>query len=577
MSVRSVLRAVQWAGCNTPHRPSLLFVEPRGTRQFSARDLSVAMGAWARGLSSFRPVGSAFGDAITVLIAPRGLGAYASLLGAMRAGMAGCILPGPTVKQDRDVYWESHRAVLARIAPAVVVASADLAPELTGVLPPGTPLVDSARPPPSGEGALPPLDEVGADDVKAILQHSSGTTGLKRGVVLTHGQIRGQVDAYSAALGMGRSDTVASWLPLYHDMGLVTAVLLPLSLGSMIVSIDPFDWLARPASILEEVTRYRATFCWLPNFAFAHLTRVAADQGPFDLSRVRSFVDCSEPCRAGTLSAFAAAFARHGLAPGALSACYAMAETVFAVTQTPVGCPPTLLSVDAATLSDASVAVPVEPGSPGSVRLVSCGPPIAGTNLRIIPRSAPAPSGVWSALSGLFRSRSLAGPGRIAVGDILIASGSTFAGYHRDPHASALVLQDGWYRSGDLGFIHGGELYVTGRTKDLIIVNGRNLYAHDIEAAAGEAEGVKPGRAAAFGIDRPSTGSEAVVVVVETVAEPSLAVDLVAKGVREAVARALGLVLHDVLVGPPGMLVKTTSGKVSREGNKRKYVEGAMA
>ncbi len=574
MSVTSVLAAVHARGGQTPHRPALLVVEPSGTLQFSAGDLLSGMLAWAHGLHRLRPAGAPAGTSVAVIVAPKGLAAYTCLLGAMRAGMAGCILPGPTAKQDARTYWETHRAVLARIAPVVVVAPAELAGMLQAVLPPGTPVVDDAAPPKAGGEPLPTLAEVDGDDVAAILQHSSGTTGLKKGVVLTHGQIRDQVRSYAGALDMTSHDKVASWLPLYHDMGLVTALLLPLTLGSIVVCMDPFDWLARPAAILEAISRYRASFCWLPNFAFAHLTKVASDDGPFDLSSVRAFIDCSEPCRADTLEAFAAGFLPHGLRPGAVATCYAMAETVFAVTQSRPGEPPAYLSVDREAMSVRAVAVPVEAGRPGAVRLVSCGRPIAGTSIRIAEQRSPGPCFGHELLAFLSPAPSSAG---WPVGEIVVASGSAFAGYHRNPEASAAALDHGWYRTGDLGFVHDGELYVCGRTKDLIIVNGRNFYAHDIEAAAHAACDVKPGRAAAFGIEREAAGSEGAVVVVESDLAAGHAAETVARGVRDAVAQALGLALHDVVVRPPGALVKTTSGKISREANRRLYTEGVMA
>ncbi len=579
MSVPSVIRAVEKAGQDTPQRPSLLFVEPSGTRQFSAGDVSVAMLAWAYRLFPMRPIRSMSGAAIAVIVAPRGFNAYATLLGAMRAGLAGCILPGPTVKQDAATYWESHRTVLKRIAPAVVIAPSSLHSQLADVLPSDTPLIDPLiRDALRAEGKLPSISDVDGDDVPTILQHSSGTTGLKKGVVLTHGQVRRQVEAYARALSMTSSDTVASWLPLYHDMGLVTSVLLPLCLGSMVVSMDPFDWLIRPASILEEVSRYKASFCWLPNFAFAHLVNTATEADSFDLSSVRSFIDCSEPCRATTLEAFTLAFAAHGLAPGAVSTCYAMAETVFAVTQSPLGRAPKVMSIDQDAMSMHSVAICAKPGSTAAVRVVSCGAPLRNTALRIgKARGEPKPRAPLSMLAGLLASPSAPPPGGWPIGEVMISSSSMFLGYHRDPEASAAAFEGLWYRTGDLGFLHAGELYITGRIKDLIIVNGRNVYAHDIEEAANRVEGVKPGRAAAFGIDRASTGSQAVIVVVESVAEAGYVVETITRGIRDAVSQALGLVLHEVLVRPPGALAKTTSGKVSREANRRRYLDGVMS
>lgn len=562
MIVPSILRGIHRAACSAPSRPALLVVEPAGTMQFSIGDLSSAMISWAHGFTRLRPASSPPGASIVVIVAPKGFGAYASLLGAMRAGMVGCFLPGPTAKQEPASYWESHRAILARIRPAIVVAPAQLAGMVSRVLPFGTPVVDDMSPPAAGEDLLPDLDDIDQDDVPAILQHSSGTTGLKKGVVLTHGQIRNQVEAYSQALCMTGDDKVASWLPLYHDMGLVTALLLPLTLGAVVIAMDPFDWLAQPASIFESIARYRATFCWLPNFAFAHLANVAADDGPFDLSCVRAFIDCSEPCRADTLETFTEAFRPHGLQPGAIATCYAMAETVFAVTQTPTGEQPATLSIDRDAMAAHAVAVFADAGTPDAIRLVSCGKPIAGTSLRI--DTGPV-------------CKSLSAPAGMPIGEIVVSSGSAFAGYHHDPDATAAVLDRGWYRTGDLGFVHAGELYVSGRTKDLIIVNGRNFYAHDIEAAASSVMDVKPGRAAAFGIDRIAAGSEGAVVVVESHVRDKAAVDTIARGVRAAVSQALGLALHDVVVRPLGVLVKTTSGKVSREENRRRYAEEIMA
>lgn len=577
MKVPSTIRAVYLAANYNPHRPSLIFVEPGGTQQYSAGELASGVEDWARGLQHLRREGAQVGECIAVLVAPRGFTAYAALIGAMRAGLAGCILPGPTGKQDPRLYWESHRSVLLRIRPVAVIGPSDLLDALAEISPEGTKLIDAAGPPPPGPGTLPTLDEVDQDDVRAILQHSSGTTGLKKGVELTHGKIRWQVQAYAAALGMTREDKVVSWLPLYHDMGLVTSVLLPVALGAIVVSMDPFDWLLHPASILLEASRYRAAFCWLPNFAFAHLVNVAAFEGPFDLAHVRAFIDCSEPCRAETLEAFAKTFAQHGLASSALSTCYAMAETVFAVTQAPIGRPPLVLSVDSAALMQTSTAVPVPPCTPNATRIVSCGPPIDGTRLKIAPTQNDSKHrGLKSLVSTLLRPNK-SEPNGYAVGEVLVLSKSIFEGYHNDAQASAAAFANGWYRTGDLGFIHKGELYITGRLKDLIIVNGRNVYAHDIEALVSSVDGVKPGRSAAFGIERKATGTEAVVVIVESNAAEGPAAEAVARRVRDAVSQTLGLVPYDVLVRPPGVLVKTTSGKVSREGNRRRYLEGAVA
>ena len=527
---------------------------------------------WAAILHPFRPTRGAPGDAVAVIIVRHGLDAYASFLGAMRAGLVACFLPRPSPKQDPSLYWANHRAVLARIAPAVVVADSDLIEHLQAVLDSDVPLLDVDDLPAPQSAPLPEVREVDRDTMFALLQHSSGTTGLKKGVALTHGQIRRQVDSYAAALSMTTRDTVASWLPLYHDMGLITGFLLPLSVGMPIVCMDPFDWLARPDSILTAIKRFHASFCWLPNFAFTHLCNTADDDAEYDLSSVRAFVDCSEPCRADTLQAFEARFSPHGLRSGALTACYAMAETVFAVTQSPPETPLRVISVDAKRLADSSEARIVPSGTAGATRLVSCGPPIAGTSLRIVPASSRQKGLVGT----LRKSFSGPGPAACAVGEIQVKSVSAFGGYHRDWAATAACQDGPWYKTGDLGFLDEGELYVTGRLKDLIIVNGRNFYAHDIEAAASSVPGVKPGRAVAFAVDRASAGSDGAVVLAEMLPEDADRTAL-ARCVGQAVFDLLGLTLHHVGIRQAGALVKTTSGKLCRFENRRRFAEEMRA
>jgi acyl-CoA synthetase (AMP-forming)/AMP-acid ligase II len=550
-----------------PERPALTLQIAGAWRQISYSELAGSMDAWAASLHGFRPAGSAPGTAVAIIVAQHGLEAYASFLGAMRAGLVACFLPRPTPKQDPDLYWSNHRDVLARINPAVVVAQSDILDALRAILPETVPVLDGSSFAPNHQITLPPMDEIDGDRVAALLQHSSGTTGLKKGVVLTHGQIRHQVASYASAIDMSASDGVVSWLPLYHDMGLITSFLMPLSLGAPIAAMDPFDWLARPDSILIAAARFRSSFCWLPNFAFAHLVNTADETANYDLSSVRAFLDCSEPCRAETIEAFETRFSPHGLRPGAVATCYAMAETVFAVTNSVSGESPRILSVDGERLSASSEAVLVPAGTLGSVRLVSCGVPIQGTSVRI----STSPARAEGPLSWLRRRRVVPSPVAHGVGEIQVQSGSAFGGYHGDKAASSACMDGGWYKTGDLGFLHDGQLYVCGRLKDLIIVNGRNFYAHDIEAVAGGVMGVKPGRAVAFGIERAAAGSDGAVLLAETVTTEVVNDRDLARAISKAVFDVLGLTLHHVGVLAPGVLVKTTSGKISRSENRLRY------
>ena len=324
----------------------------------------------------------------------------------------------------------------------------------------------------SGERAdgLPPLPDAEAD-AGAFLQHSSGTTGLKKGVLLSHGAVLRQIHHYAAAIGAGAGDSVASWLPLYHDMGLITGFLLPCVLGLPIVSLDAQEWVSRPTLLLDAIARHRASLCWMPNFAFAHILRTAPPDQTWDLASLRLLVNCSEPCRMPVVERFIARFATSGLRPGAVQASYAMAEAVFALTQSPPGQPPR--------------------GScrPGFAEFQSSGPPIAGVEVRI------------------------AGP---EPGEILVRSACLFDGYFRQPEATAARLRDGWLHTGDLGFIEDGELFVVGRGDDVLTVNGRKLLAHEIEAGLADIPGAIPGRVLAYAPLAGDGGTGRLMIAAET-------------------------------------------------------------
>jgi acyl-CoA synthetase (AMP-forming)/AMP-acid ligase II len=320
---------------------------------------------------------------------------------------------------------------------------------------------------------------------------------------------------------------IASWLPLYHDMGLIACFMLPLIADGVIVSLDAFEWVAKPEILLAEIQRARARFVWLPNFAFHHLVRTRSGEA-CDLSSVRAFINCSEPCKPATFDEFAAAF---GVDAERLQTCYAMAETVFAVTQTRLGEPPRRILRDGKAF-------------------LSCGPVIDGLELRIL-------DGEGAALP----------PDR--VGEIAVKGACLFSGYYKLENETKAAFAGDWYRTGDLGFVEGGELFVTGRIKDLIIVNGRNFYAHDIEAVVNAVAGIKPGRAVAVGRFSEVSQSEELLVIAE--AEGTDAAPL-RKAVRDAIEAAAGLTGATVQIVPPGWLVKTTSGKISRSENLAKYL-----
>jgi fatty-acyl-CoA synthase len=495
-------------------------------------DESLRFAAWLR--SQGTPPG-----AVVFVILRHCRQLYSAYLGAMLAGAVPSFLPFPNPRQDPALYWQAQREVFERTGAVSTLTYTDLMGDIEAIASEiGMAVLDVA-----GLDALLAPDTGARDtggfrgeDEVALLQHSSGTTGLKKGVALSYGAITEQIESYAEALDLHAqlpAARIASWLPLYHDMGLIACFMLPAYLGIPVISLDAFAWANRPALLLEAIDRFEATHVWLPNFAFQHLVRATPRDAEYDLSSLVALISCSEPVKAETLDLFLDRFGNCGIDRESLKACYAMAETVFAVSQSP------------------PVSAPAEVEVDGS-RTVSNGPPIPGMSVRVTRNGEAVDEG--------------------DVGEISVRAPYVFSGYYEDPEATARSFDGDWYRTGDLGFLRDGEVYVTGRTKDLLIINGVNYFAHDIEAAVNAVDGVRPGRCAALGVYNPAMGSEQLVLVAERADGANPADDPVAaQRINRAVWERFGIGAADVRVVDPGWIVKTTSGKVSRSENVAKY------
>lgn len=389
-----------------------------------------------------------------------------------------------------------------------------------------------------------------------LLQHSSGTTGLQKAVMLSHRAVLEHAECYAEAIELRPSDKIVSWLPLYHDMGMIAAFQMPLAFGVTLIQLDPFEWVKAPALLLDAIAKERATLTWLPNFSY----NLLVDRVPEEelegarLDCVRMFINCSEPVRAESHERFLARFEDVGVRPEALSACYAMAETTFAATQTAPGRQARILEVDREALSR-GLAVPAREGSLAR-RCVSSGRPIAGCELRI-----------------LGEERDELGEGQ--VGEIAIRSRTMFDGYRNCPEETAGVLKEGWYHSGDYGFLMDGECYVIGRKKDVIIVAGKNVYPEDIEDAVSRVPGISPGRVVAFGVDDEVSGTEQIWVVAECHLTDAEARQELRLAVRRA-GMSADYTISRVYLAPPRWLIKSSAGKPSRKANRERIVNGGF-
>jgi len=381
----------------------------------------------------------------------------------------------------------------------------------------------------------------------AVLQYSSGSTRSPRGIPVTHGHLAANVAAIRAATDHEtlHPGPAFSWLPLYHDMGLIGFLTVPMSCGCSLVLQSPAAFARRPAGWLEALSRYRATASGAPNFAYALLTRLLIAGMDVALDSVRFLLTGGEPVDAATMAGFAAAGARHGLDPRAIVPAYGLAESTLAVTFAPPGVGVRVDRVEPDALEYADRAIPAPNGRP----LVKVGAPVPGTDLRVVDTRGGEP----------------VGPRR--VGHIEIRGPSVVGHYWGEaapPHGS-------WVRTGDLGYLADGELVVCGRAKDVLFAAGRNIFPQDIEAAAAEVPGVRGGGVAAFGV--PGQCGDRLVVAVES---RGVDPETVRRDVAAAVLREVGLAPYAIVALPAGRLPRTSSGKLRRAEARRLYQCGDL-
>lgn len=497
------------------------------------------------------------GRKIVAVCLYHGLDLHAAFVGALLAGHIPTMIAPPSPRMEASKYTDSFCRMLAHIRPSYVVADGAALAKLDALALkdfPDSELIDAACVGDACEG-FETLEtrESDAEEV-ALLQHSSGTTGLQKGVALSHRAVLRHNRAYAESIGLTREDVIVSWLPLYHDMGFVACFLLPLLARVPFVELSPFDWVLRPVSLFEQIQAHRATLCWMPNFAFqfmADTVRASQVEG-LNLRSMRAWVNCSEPVQHSAHAAFLERFAEQGASETQLTASYAMAENVFAVTQTRAG-EYKILGVNRRLFREEH-RVETDDGE-GALAFVSNGTAVEGTEVAVIDESGRAmPEG--------------------CVGELSIRGEYLFSGYFRREDLTREALTaEGWYKTGDLGFVRGAEVYVTGRKKDLIIVQGRNFYPADVERVVASVEGVTPGRVVVFGMHNEKTGTEGLIVLAESDEFESEHARRLTLKIRNAVAQELDCTPQDVRVVPPRWLVKSTAGKLARADNRSKYLK----
>jgi fatty-acyl-CoA synthase len=540
-------------------RPDEIAVVLRMNRSetlLSVRRLVEGAWAWAERL---RLSGVLPGEVVIDLLPP-GEELLQAFFGAMLFAAVPSILPFQTEKLDPQRYRESLDGLIEITRPAAIIADPALIAMLREHLTHAH-RVKAMLPGGATAGELPPLDAARLAGVQsppdsiALLQHSSGTTGLQKGVALSHRAIVRQLEAYMPALHLEPSDVIVSWLPLYHDMGLIAGFLMPILAGAKLVLLSPFEWARAPWTLLHAVSAHRGTLAWLPNFAYNFCATRIPDRelAGVDLSSWRAVINCSEPMVAESHRLFATRMAPLGLRPQALATCYAMAENVFAATQGGIDQPVRLDRVDADSLARDRRAELSAGDKRRAVEVVSAGPPLPNCQVRVLADDGtPLPPR--------------------HVGELALRSDCMLTGYFNRPDATAAAMRDGWYLTGDLGYLAEGEVFITGRKKDLMIVGGKNIYPQDIEFLINQVAGVHAGRVVVFGLFNDSLGTEEVAAVVEI--DEAAAGDPSRLGltIRQAVAAGSEVALGPLKLVDERWLIKTSSGKIARAANREKLL-----
>lgn len=478
--------------------------------------------------------------------------------GVMLAGGVPVPLYPPLRPSDQAEYWRRQAGILRNCGARLLIGHEDLRAHrrlvrsLTGIerLLTVSELLHAV--------ASPEPVAVAAADL-ALLQYTSGSTADPKGVMVSHGNVLANLRAMGAVVGVTSADVFVSWLPLYHDMGLIGAWLGCLYFGTPLVLMPPQTFLLRPERWLWAIHRYRATLSAAPNFAYELCVHRIADGAleGLELGSLRLAFCGAEPVFPETLERFGSRFARYGFRRAALYPVYGLAENTLGLAFPPPGRGPRVLYIDRDRfLKSGSVSPSPSPGA-ATLAFVSCGLPLPGHELRIADDNDHE---VPFDQQGRVQFR---GP-------------SACSAYYRNPEATRALKRGDWLDSGDLGFLHDGELYLSGRVKDLIIRAGRHLHPQGMEQAVGELPGVRRGRVAVFGSMAQSAGTERLVVVAETRLTDAAERQALHSGIQSAVEALAGEPADEVVLADPGTVLKTSSGKLRRAACRAAYEDGRL-
>lgn len=554
----TLLDVLDWHASRAPDRVHILLRDEHerevpithGDLLAAARE--VAAGLLAHGLRAHQTV---------ALMLPTGRDYLSCFFGVMCAGGIPVPIYPPARLANIEDHLKRHAGILAN-AQASLIITVEAGKPVALMLQAAVPSLGAIVTPAELHGrasAGAPAQRPGSGDI-AFLQYTSGSTGAPKGVTLTHANLLANIRALVQAAHAGPGDRFVSWLPLYHDMGLIGAWFGSLYAGIPLVLMSPLAFLARPALWLETISRHRGTISAAPNFAYELCARHVGDETlrKLDLSCWRLALNGAEPVSPATLAAFAERFARCGLRREALTPVYGLAESSVGLAFPPAGRGPRIDTILREPFVRERHAVPAPQGASDTVALVGCGMALPGHELRVVDDTGAEL------------------PER-EVGRLEFRGPSSTSGYYRNPEATRLLKHGDWLDTGDHAYMADGEVFLAGRVKDLIKRGGRNLYPYDLEQAIGQVPGIRKGCVAVFGSPDRATGSERLVVVAETRATSELDRARLRRQLNEKAVDVIGMPPDDIVLAPPHSVLKTSSGKIRRLACREAYEQGTLA
>lgn len=553
---RTLTEALDWHAAAHPDRLHITFLAdaaqpvPLTYGALAQEARRIAAGLIARDVN--------VGDRVALML-PTAIEFFTSFFGVLYAGA----VPVPVYPPLRLSQLEEHvnrQAGILRNAGARLLITTTRGQKLATLLQPQVPTITAVESPAAlaagPELRLPPTDD---ERATALLQYTSGSTGDPKGVVLSHANLLANIRAIGRAMDASSRDVFVSWLPLYHDMGLIGAWLATLYYGAPLYVMSPLTFLAHPESWLWAIHRYRATLSAAPNFAFETCrTKIDdADIEGLDLGSLRLVANGAEPVSANSIRRFTERFRAYGFRPEAMTPAYGLAENTVGLTMPPLGRGPRIDRVDRHTLGSTGVARPAAPADASPFEFVSCGKPIPDHEVRIVD----------------------AGGREVAdrvVGRLEFRGPSATSGYFGNAAKTKELFDGDWLDSGDQAYRADGEIFITGRIKDLVIRAGRHIFPHEIEDAVAEIPGIVKNGVALIGTGDRASGTERVVIVAETTQEDSSSRDRLREQAQAAAVKVLGAPADEIVFVPPDTIPKTASGKIRRSTTRELYDAGAL-